>query len=152
MMLHEINAGAAACTRRRKRVGRGESSGAGKTCGRGHKGAGQRAGTTGTALHEGGRLPYFRRIPKRGFSNARFRDEVWIVNLDLLNRRFDAGQTVDPAALVEKRIIDDVRATIKVLAAGQCEKALTVKAHKFSAAASEKIKAAGGTVEVLPQV
>ena len=149
MMLHEIKAGKGSRTRRRKRVGRGQSSGQGKTCGRGHKGAGQRAGTTGTVLHEGGRMPYFRRIPKRGFSNSRFHTVYQIVNLDAINTRFDAGEVVDPNVLAERDLIDTADQPVKVLADGNVDKALTVRAHKFSNAAAEKITAAGGSAEVI---
>jgi len=151
MMLHEINAGMAVRKRSGKRVGRGRSSGLGKTCGRGHKGSGQRAGTTGPAIHEGGRLPYFRRIPKRGFSNFRFRTRYQIVNLAGLAGHFQGGQTVDPKTLAERGMIETALMPVKVLSDGTLGMPLTVKAQRFSRASIEKIKAAGGDVEVLNQ-
>lgn len=151
MMLHEIRAGASAQTRRRKRIGRGESSGSGKTSGRGNKGAGARAGRTHTFRNEGGRVPYFRRIPKRGFSNFRFRMEYQVVNLGLLENRFEAGAVVDAQALAEKGVIQCADGPVKVLAAGKLSKPLTVKAHRFSDAAAQAITAAGGSCEVITQ-
>ncbi|NLX03726.1 MAG: 50S ribosomal protein L15 [Phycisphaerae bacterium] len=149
MMLHEINAGKVVKNRDRKRIGRGESSGQGKTSGRGHKGKGQRAGSGPSPRHEGGRVPYFRSIPKRGFSNFRFRTEFQVVNLGELDRAFEAGQTVDPAALAGKGLIAAAEHAVKILADGKLEKALTVKAHKFSKAAAEAVTAAGGSAEVI---
>lgn len=149
MMLHEIKAGIGATGKPRKRIGRGESSGWGKTAGRGHKGAGQRAGRMHTARHEGGRMPYFRRIPKRGFNNARFRIEFQIVNLADLEERFDAGQQVDGKALAQVRLIHEPDGLVKILGAGKLTKALTIKANKFSESAAEAIKAAGGSCELI---
>ena len=149
MMLHEINAGKATRNRRRRRVGRGESSNWGKTSGRGHKGAGQRTGRRHPVRNEGGNMPYFRKIPKRGFSNFRFRQEFQVINLKDLETAFEAGQTVDPAALADQRLIRETEAPVKVLGAGKLSKALTVKAHKFSESAAEAIRAVGGTVEIM---
>lgn len=134
--------------RRRKRVGRGEGSGYGKTSGRGHKGFGQR-GRSSLVRFEGGQMQIFRTTPKRGFSNAQFRVVFLPVNLRALEKLFADGETVDPAALRAKGYSKDV-AHVKILGGGELSKKLTVKAHAFSAAARQKIEAAGGTVEVLP--
>ena len=94
-------------------------------------------------------MPYFRKIPKRGFSNFRFRQEFQVINLKDLETAFEAGQTVDPAALADQRLIRETEAPVKVLGAGKLSKALTVKAHKFSESAAEAIRAVGGTVEIM---
>src|SRR5699024_6883654 len=126
----------------RNRVGRGMSSGNGKTSGRGNKGHKARSGG-GTRLDfEGGQLPLFRRLPKRGFTNIH-RKELAIVNLDALNR-FEEGTEITPELLLEERIVGNPKAGIKVLGKGSIEKKITVKAHKFSASAKEAIEAAGG--------
>ena len=131
----------------RNRVGRGSSSGNGKTSGRGHKGQKARSGGGVRLGFEGGQQPLFRRIPKRGFSNINRKDYA-VVNLDTLNR-FEEGTEVTPALLVESGVVRNEKSGIKVLAKGAVEKKLTVKAHKFSDAAKEAIEAAGGTVEVI---
>lgn len=129
----------------RNRVGRGESSGNGKTAGRGQKG--QKARGKVRLGFEGGQMPLFRRKPKRGFTNIN-RKEFAVVNLDVLNQ-FDNGTEVSPALLVEARIVKNELSGIKILANGQLEKSLTVKANKFSAAAVTAIEAAGGKTEVI---
>ncbi len=149
MMLHELKAGKVARNRPRKRIGRGESSGWGKTAGRGAKGSGQRAGRKHQFRHEGGRLPFFRRIPKRGFSNALFKTTYQVVNLGQLEKLFDAGAVVDGDSLADKGLVTKADALIKILADGKLTKSLTVKANKLSSAAAEAIQAAGGTVEAL---
>lgn len=149
MMLHEINAGKAARNKERKRLGRGESSGQGKTSGRGHKGQGQRAGSGARVTHEGGRTPYYRKMPKRGFSNFAFRKEYRGVNIGLLNEVFDADQVVDIETLFAKGVIDHKDGLVKILGTGSVTKALVVKAHKFSKSAAEAIQAAGGKAEVI---
>jgi len=131
----------------RKRVGRGQGSGNGKTAGRGHKGAQSRSGYKQKRGFEGGQMPLHRRLPKRGFHNL-FRVEYAVVNLDVLEQRFDAGTVVTPDLLVERRIVNG-RRPVKVLGRGDIQKALTVQAHKFSGKAAEKIQAAGGTAETL---
>ena len=131
----------------RNRVGRGSSSGNGKTSGRGHKGQKARSGGGVRLGFEGGQQPLFRRIPKRGFSNINRKDYA-VVNLDTLNR-FEEGTEVTPALLVESGVVRNEKSGIKVLAKGAVEKKLTVTAHKFSDAAKEAIEAAGGTVEVI---
>lgn len=129
----------------RNRVGRGESSGNGKTAGRGQKG--QKASGKVRLGFEGGQMPLFRRKPKRGFTNIN-RKEFAVVNLDVLNQ-FDNGTEVSPALLVEAGIVKNELSGIKILANGQLEKSLTVKANKFSAAAVTAIEAAGGKTEVI---
>ena len=132
----------------RKRVGRGQGSGQGKTAGRGHKGAQSRSGYTRKRGFEGGQMPLHRRVPKRGFHNP-FRVEYAVVNLDTIADRFEAGAVVTPDLLRERGLVREAGAPIKVLARGDVGKALTVRAHKFSGKAAEKIAAAGGTVETL---
>jgi large subunit ribosomal protein L15 len=134
-------------THAKKRVGRGQGSGNGKTAGRGHKGAKSRSGFKRKRGFEGGQMPLHRRVPKRGFHNL-FREAYEVVNLDTLQERFDAGVEVTPELLRERGLISR-RGPIKVLARGDIAKALTVRAHKFSGKAAEKIAAAGGKAEVL---
>ena len=132
----------------KKRVGRGQGSGNGVQAGRGHKGAKSRSGFKFKRGFEGGQMPLHRRIPKRGFHNL-FRVEYAVVNLDALAERFDAGTVVTPDLLREHGLIHSMRQPIKVLARGDISKKLTVRAHKFSGKAAEKIAAAGGATEVL---
>ena len=134
-------------THSKKRIGRGQGSGNGKTAGRGHKGAKSRSGFKRKRGFEGGQMPLHRRVPKRGFHNL-FRETYEVVNLDTLQERFDAGVEVTPELLRESGVVGR-RGQIKVLARGDIEKALTVRAHKFSGKAAEKIVAAGGKAEVL---
>lgn len=131
----------------KKRVGRGQGSGNGKTAGRGHKGAKSRSGFKHKRGFEGGQMPLHRRVPKRGFFNP-FRQEFDVVNLDTLAERFDAGVDVTPDLLRERGLVGR-DALVKVLARGEISKALTVRAHKFSGKAAEKIAAAGGKTEVV---
>ena len=131
----------------KKRVGRGHGTGQGTQAGRGHKGAQSRSGYSFKRGFEGGQMPLHRRIPKRGFHNP-FRTEYAVVNLDTLAERFDAGTVVTPELLQERGLVNS-RALIKVLARGDIAKKLTVRAHKFSGKAAEKIAAAGGAAEVL---
>jgi len=133
--------------RNRKRVGRGPGSGLGKTAGRGSKGAQSRSGYKQKRGFEGGQMPLHRRLPKRGFHNP-FRVEYAVVNLDDLSAKFAAGTVVTPDVLRAKRLVT-TKQPIKVLARGEMSVALTVKAHKFSGKAAEKIAAAGGSVETL---
>ncbi len=132
-----------------KRVGRGEGSGLGKSAGRGEKGAKSRSGFKHKRGFEGGQMPLHRRIPKRGFFNA-FRTEYEIVNLDTLAARFEAGTVVTPELLHASGLVRGADRLLKVLGRGDLDRALTVRAHKFSGKAAEKIAAAGGTVETLP--
>jgi large subunit ribosomal protein L15 len=131
----------------KKRVGRGQGSGNGKTAGRGHKGAKSRSGFKHKRGFEGGQMPLHRRVPKRGFHNP-FREEFEVVNLDTLAERFEAGAEITPELLRKHGLVGRA-GQVKVLARGDISKALTVRAHKFSGKAAEKIAAAGGTAEVL---
>src|SRR4029450_9661156 len=133
----------------KKRIGRGQGSGNGKTAGRGHKGAKSRSGFKFKRGVEGGPIPLHRRVPKRGFHNP-FRVEYEVVNLDTLGARFDAGTIVTAELLAEHRLISGAGARLKVLGRGEIDKALTVRAHRFSGKAAEKIAAAGGATEQLP--
>ena len=147
MKLHDI-APTPGSKHRRKRVGRGDSSGLGKTAGRGEKGQKSRTGAVIRPFFEGGQIPLFRRLPKRGFKNAD-RIVYALVNLDKLNDNFEAGDVVDFDALRAKKLLAKSDTIIKILANGEITKALTVKAAKVSAAAAEKIQAAGGKIEIV---
>ncbi|HWR21327.1 MAG TPA: 50S ribosomal protein L15 [Verrucomicrobiae bacterium] len=146
MKLHELKPPAGA-SQRRKRVGRGTGSGHGKTSGRGEKGQKARSGAHIHPWFEGGQLPLHRRVPKRGFTN-KFRKVYATVNLKDLER-FEAGTTVTPGLLQERRIVKDLKVGLKVLAEGVLSKPLNVAAHKFSKRSIEKILASGGMVEVI---
>ena len=146
MKLHELKP-AEGSRKDRKRLGRGIGSGQGKTAGKGTKGQNSRSGGGVRLGFEGGQTPLFQRLPKRGFTNFT-RKEYAIVNLDTLNR-FEDGTEVTPELLIETGVVSNERAGIKILAKGNVEKKLTVKAHKFSSAAKEAIEAAGGTTEVI---
>ena len=135
----------------RKRVGRGPGSGHGKTASRGSKGAKSRSGFRFKRGFEGGQMPLHRRVPKRGFTNI-FRVEYAVVNLDTLAEVFEAGSAVTPELLRERGLVRQARAPIKVLGRGEISKALTVRAHRFSGSAAEKIAKAGGSVERLEPV
>jgi large subunit ribosomal protein L15 len=132
----------------KKRIGRGQGSGQGKTASRGHKGAKSRSGFKFKRGFEGGQMPLHRRVPKRGFFNP-FRVEYAVVNLDAIAARFEAGAIVTPEALRAAGLISSNGRPVKVLARGEVGKALTVRAHKFSGKAAEKIAAAGGTTEAV---
>lgn len=134
--------------KRRKRVGRGNASGWGKTAGRGHKGAHSRAGWGGMLAHEGGQTPLFRRLPKRGFSNENFRKNYAIVNVAALNE-FEADTEVTPELLLKTKKIRKQLDGVKVLGKGGLDVPLKVHAHKFSQSAIEKIQAAGGEAKVI---
>jgi large subunit ribosomal protein L15 len=133
--------------KRRKRVGRGDGSGRGKTCGRGHRGQGARSGYRRNYGFEGGQNPMLFRIPKRGFSNADFRTVYQIVNVASLEERFEPGSRVDPRSLADARLIENAAKPVKVLGRGELTKNLTVAVQKLSKSAAEKIARAGGTVE-----
>jgi large subunit ribosomal protein L15 len=147
MLNHEITSIVGGHTRRR-RVGRGTGSGRGKTCGRGHKGAGSRAGSTSISLYEGGQMPLFRRLPKRGFSNQKFAIRCEIVNVWQLER-FEEGASVGVEQLSHAGLINSNKSKVKILGKGDLTKKLQVTAHKFSRTAKQKIAASGGTVEVI---
>ncbi len=145
--LHELRPNEGA-THRKKRVGRGIGSGHGKTSTRGHKGQKSRRGYGELpAFFEGGQTPFIMRIPKRGFKNPNS-VEYEILNVKDLDKHFEANEVVTPEVLKERGLIHSIEA-VKILGDGEITKPLTVKAHKFSKSAEEKIKAAGGTVEVL---
>ena len=132
----------------KKRIGRGHGSGHGKTATRGHKGAKSRSGFKHKRGFEGGQMPLHRRVPKRGFHNP-FRVEYEVVNLDALGAKFDAGTVITPDLLRERGLVARGKRPVKVLARGDVGKALTVRAHKFSGKAAEKIAAAGGSTELI---
>ena len=132
----------------KKRIGRGQGSGNGKTAGRGHKGAKSRSGFRFKRGFEGGQMPLHRRVPKRGFHNP-FRVEYEVVNLDTLATRFEAGSVVTPELLRERGLVAGGTRPVKVLARGDVDRALTIRAHKFSGKAAEKIAAAGGKAEAI---
>ena len=147
MKLHELSP-APGSRKSRKRVGRGDSSGLGKTAGRGDKGQKSRTGSVIRPFFEGGQIPFFRRLPKRGFKNPD-RIVFQLVNLSVIDANFNAGDVVDAASLREKKLLGKATLPIKILANGEITKAVTVRAAKFSAAAVAKIEAAGGTTEVV---
>ena len=132
----------------RKRVGRGAGSGLGKTSGKGHKGQNARSGGGVRVGFEGGQLPLFRRLPKRGFSNAKFKIRYAVINLSDLER-FAEGTEVTPELLKEMGVVKNSLDGIKVLGNGKLTKKLTVKANKFSETAKKEIEALGGTIEVI---
>ncbi len=145
MKLHELSP-TPGSKKSSKRVGRGDSSGLGKTAGRGEKGQKSRTGAALRPFFEGGQTPLFRRLPKRGFNSP---DHIFyqLVNLDVLEANFDAGSVVDAEVLRQKGLLGKNKLMLKVLANGEVTKALVVKAHKFSQTARAKIEAAGGKCE-----
>ncbi len=143
--IHELNPPP---RKRRKRVGRGPGSGHGKTATRGHKGQKARSGGAKGPGFEGGQMPLHRRIPRRGFNNARFRRRPAVVNVEKLNV-FPDGAQVTPADLVARGLVSSARDGVKILGHGDLERRLTVEAHAFSAAAGEKIAARGGRAVVI---
>ena len=147
MKLHELspNEGSVKASFRK---GRGAGSGNGKTAGKGHKGQNARSGGGVRPGFEGGQLPLYRKLPKRGFNNARFGKQYAVINVVALNK-FNDGDVVDSAALLAAGLIDSVMDGVKVLAEGELTKKLTVKAKVFSASAKEKIEAVGGKTEVV---
>lgn len=146
MKLHELSPQEGS-RKARRRVGRGIGSGMGKTSGRGTKGLYARSGGSSRPGFEGGQMPLYRRLPKRGFTNI-FANEYAEVNVEQLNR-FENGDVVDPVSLIEKGILKNVRDGIRILGNGELSKSVTVKAHGFTQTAREKIEAAGGKVEVI---
>ena len=147
MLNHEITA-IVGKHKASKRIGRGRGTGHGKTCGRGHKGANSRAGATRLSLSEGGQMPLFRRLPKRGFSNFNFADRYEIVNVCQLER-FEEGTEVGVDQLVAAGLVDRAKSRVKVLGNGALTKKLKVSAHKFSRSAQEKIASCGGSVSIV---
>lgn len=139
-------------THKKKRLGRGQGSGLGKTSGRGNKGQKSRSGYSRKRGFEGGQMPLHRRLPKRGFTNI-FKREWAEVNLSRLEEVFEAGTVVTPEALVEKGLVrKTLKGSIAVLGKGDLSKSLTISAHRFSESAKKKIESAGGKVEVIAPV
>ncbi len=134
--------------KRRKRRGRGTGSGHGKTCCRGSNGSLSRAGAMRWSLFQGGQLPLFRRMPKRGFSNYAFASRFEIVNVEQLER-FEEGSVVGPEQLSQAGLIDSGKSAVKILGNGELTKRLDVTAHRFSKAAEQKITGCGGTAKVI---
>lgn len=147
MKLHELKKNEGA-TFSKKRVGRGPGSGLGKTSGKGHKGQKARSGAKISAVFEGGQLPLYRRLPHRGFNNARYKVTYATINIEDLNI-FNDGDVITPEFLQERGIIKKQLAGIKVLGRGKLEKKITIKAHKFSNSALTKIEEAGSKIEVI---
>ena len=147
MKLHELEKNIGA-THAKKRVGRGPGSGLGKTSGKGQKGQKARSGVSISPVFEGGQLPLYRRLPKRGFTNAKFKTRYATINVDALNV-FENGTVVTEALLKEKGLIKNQLDGVKVLGNGKLEKKLTIQVSKFSASALEKIKEAGSKAEVI---
>ena len=147
MKLHELVANEGA-TQAKKRVGRGSGSGLGKTSGKGQKGQKARSGGGKGATFEGGQLPLYRRLPKRGFSNSEFKTVYAVINLSDLNR-FEDGAVVTIETLVENGVIKNPKDGVKILGNGELTKKLNVKVDAFSESAKAKIEALGGTCEVI---
>ncbi|MBQ7266866.1 MAG: 50S ribosomal protein L15 [Synergistaceae bacterium] len=148
MTLHDLHP-VKGSTHKAKRLGQGIGSGTGKTSGKGHKGDKSRTGGGVRPGFEGGQMPLTRRTPKRGFNNSRFAKVFQIVNLDALDKKFEAGAEVDQKAMFEARVIRKKNIPVKVLSDGELKKALKIKAGAFSKEAAKKIEAAGGTHEVV---
>lgn len=148
MKIHDVNQGIQKF-RRKKRLGRGPGSGLGKTSGRGHKGQRSRSGASQHPMFQGGAMPMFRRIPKRGFYN-KFALKVGIVNVRDLELNFQAGEEVNPDTLKAKSLAKYRYDILKVLGEGELTKKLKVSAHRFSKSAAEKIEKAGGEMVTLP--
>ena len=147
MKLHTVKPNPFA-TKTRKRVGRGPGSGTGKTAGRGENGQNSRSGGGVRIGFEGGQTPLFRRLPKRGFSNARFKKEYAVINLSDLNN-FKDGAEVTPEILLDMGLVSKAKDGVKVLGNGKLEKKLNIKANKFSNSAKEQIEKLGGKAEVI---
>jgi large subunit ribosomal protein L15 len=146
MKLHELKPNEGS-VKKRKRLGRGTATGQGKTAGRGQDGQNSRSGGGTRPGFEGGQMPLYRRLPKRGFNNP-FRKEWTILNIDNLNA-FEDGTVITPELLIEEGVIKKLNYGLKVLGDGELQKKLTIRAHKFSQSAIEKIEAAGGKAEVI---
>ena len=146
MKVHDL-APVPGATKARKRLGRGKGSGRGGTCGRGHKGQRSRSGASQRPWFEGGQMPLYRRLPKRGFKPVT-RRRFAVVNLRELDV-FEAGSVVGPAELFARQLIPGASVRVKILADGELTTALTVRAHKFSGSAAPRIEAAGGQAEVI---
>lgn len=149
MLNHEITSIVGRHTKRR-RVGRGPGSGHGKTCGRGTKGSLSKAGAMVFSLYEGGQMPLFRRLPKRGFNNYQFAARFEIVNIFQLEQ-FEDGTSVGPQQLKKAGLINNLKSKVKILGNGDLTKKLQVTAHRFSKSAQQKIAAIGGTANIAEQ-
>ena len=145
MKNHDLTAKVGA-HKKRKRIGRGEASGTGGTSGRGHKGMKSRSGYSRRPGYEAGGKQFYKRFPKRGLSNSKFRTSYHEINVQVLEESCEAGETIDAASLAKLGVIRDTKLPLKVLGEGDLTKKLEVKAVKFSASARQKIEAAGGTV------
>ena len=148
MYMHEITCVAGA-NKKRKRVGRGKASGQGKTCGRGHKGDRSRSGNSRRLMYEGGQMPLYRRLPKRGFSNVNFAMRYEVVNVSQLDRIFADGTEVGVMELVGAGLVENPGSRVKILGDGDLTKKLIVSAHKFSKSAEQKISGCGGTIKIV---
>jgi len=148
MQSDEITASVGA-NKKRKRIGRGRGSGHGKTAGRGHKGDRSRSGFSMHPAFEGGQMPLFRRLAKRGFSNARFSERYEIVNVSQLERYFQDGDSITITQMAGAGLIRSDQSRVKILGDGELTKKLTVSAHKFSKSAEQKISSCGGTAQVM---
>jgi len=147
MKLSDLRPSAGA-RKKRKRIGRGAGSGHGKTSGRGHKGQNSRSGGGVSVWSEGGQMPLQRRVPKRGFKSLN-REAAQVVNVADIARKANAGDEIDPAAMLSLGLIGSAKEKVKILATGEIDKSVTVRAHAFSKAAQEKIEKAGGKAEVI---
>ena len=147
MKLHELERNPGA-THKKKIVGRGPGSGLGKTSGKGHKGQNARSGGGVNPVFEGGQLPLYRRLPKRGFRNAKFKVEYATINISDLNK-FDEGTVITPELLKETGLVKSQKAGIKVLGNGELDHKVTVRAHRYTQAALEKLERSGSKAEVI---
>ena len=147
MQIHDVTAKGKK-NRKRKRIGRGVGSGSGKTAGRGHKGQRSRSGDNTRIGFEGGQMPIYRRMPTRGFTNARFKKHYTLINVEAFGS-FAEGAVIDLKAVLDAHLAAKTGDMLKVLGMGELTQKVTVRAHKFSASAVEKIEAAGGTVEII---
>ena len=149
MILNDVQVGIQP-RKSRKRIGRGSGSGHGKTSGRGHKGFFSRSGSSRRRGFQGGQMPLFRRVAKRGFNNNFFAPNVAVVNVGELNESFEAGAEITPQILSEKGLVRTSFDQLKVLGDGELTKTFKIAAHRFSTSAEQKISAAGGSVERIP--
>jgi large subunit ribosomal protein L15 len=148
-MLNDQITTIAGSNKKRKRVGRGKGTGHGKTCGRGHKGCGSRSGGSVRGTYEGGQMPLFRRLPKRGFNNYNYETRYAIVNVSQLETVFSDGTSINIEQLVSAGLVDSIKSRVKILGDGELTKKLDVTAHKFSKSAEEKIAGCGGAIKIV---
>jgi len=148
-MLSDQITSVAGAYKKRKRLGRGRGTGQGKTSGRGHKGMHSRSGGYSRLTYEGGQMPLFRRMPKRGFNNQNFAKRYEIVNVSQLEKFFSDGAIISIEQLVAANLVDNAESRVKILGDGELTKKLEVTAHKFSKTAEQKIAECGGTVKVV---